>query len=149
MHQTNRPYWSPAKLPSGEPSLHAHCEWYVRNTGSDSISIVGAYAGDHREWHGIVETFLPSKPGELLVAIDKGKNADVAVDFWISPPPVSPDEPLSCIVTLQDDSDNFYPKRIRFDHDATPMRQLNTAMVTTLRRDLVQQNRKSTSPKNQ
>ena len=134
-HQTYRPFWSAAKLPSGEPAAHLRCDWYVRNAGKLPISIVGAYVGKKAEWHGRVETFAPSSPGELLRVIERGKAVEISCDFWISPPPVEPGAVYVSKVFLQDDlGDRYVIKKLRFDHDGTPARQLATGMVDVLRR---------------
>jgi hypothetical protein len=122
-HQTNRPFWAMSKLASGEPAMHLRCDWYVRNTGTQPISVVGAYIGEERaEWHGQVETFISSEPGELLKAIEPDKTAELSCDFWITPRPVQRNMPFVTTVFLQDDLGGRYTKKLRFDYDGTPMR---------------------------
>jgi len=141
-HQTNRPFWHKAKLASGQEALQARCEWYVRNIGPRPISIVGAFVGERAQWHGVVETFKSLQPGDLVRAIDPDETAEVSCDFWITPPPVSPGEPFVSTVVLLDDLNNRYAKRLRFDNDPNPARQLHSAMTDLERRQLVERKRR-------
>src|SRR5260370_15644521 len=121
-HQLYRPFWT-IQLESGERTLYARCDWYVRSL-LVPVSIVGVHIGKRGEWQGIARTFTLDRAAreKMLneaspVRIEPGQTAEIACDFWISPPPVKEGEQLIEVVTLVDDFGNHYARKLIFDYE--------------------------------